>query len=252
MEKPNQMKSMIFAAGLGTRLKPLTDSMPKAMVPVGGKPLLGIVLGKLRDAGVSSTCVNVYHFAGQIIAYLENNPVPGMEISISDERSSGLLETGGGILAAERYLCGDSPVLIHNVDILSNLDIHLFLGSLCPDDLATLVVSERKTSRYLLFDDDMLLRGWTDARTGEVRGPAAGGDISAYRRLAFSGIHAVSSRIFAAMRSTGFFGRFPIMDFYLAACSLFSIRGYVPAGFRMLDVGKADTLAEAEKFLNFE
>ena len=248
----DEMKSMIFAAGLGTRLKPLTDSMPKAMVPVGGKPLLGIVLGKLRDAGVSSTCVNVYHFAGQIIAYLENNPVPGMEISISDERSSGLLETGGGILAAERYLCGDSPVLIHNVDILSNLDIRLFLGSLCPDDLATLVVSERKTSRYLLFDDDMLLRGWTDARTGEVRGPAAGGDISAYRRLAFSGIHAVSSRIFAAMRSIGFFGRFPIMDFYLAACSLFSIRGYVPAGFRMLDVGKADTLAEAEKFLNFE
>lgn len=243
------MKAMIFAAGLGTRLKPLTDTMPKAMVPVEGRPLLAHVISKLVAAGIGEICVNVYHFAEQIIDYLEANPVPDVAVSVSDERPSGLLETGGGILAAEKYLAGDEPVLIHNVDILSNLDLRAFVPLIRPEDLATLVVSERKTSRYLLFDDDMLLRGWTDVRTGEVRGPAAGGDISGYRRLAFSGIHAVSPCIFDAMRRSGRSGRFPIMDFYLDACAGMPVRGFVPDNFAMIDVGKLDALAAAEQFL---
>lgn len=244
------MKAMIFAAGLGTRLKPLTDTMPKAMVPLAGRPLLAHIISKLVAAGIGEICVNVYHFAEQIIDYLEANPVPDVAVSVSDERPSGLLETGGGILAAEKYLAGDEPVLIHNVDILSNLDLRAFVPLIRPEDLATLVVSERKTSRYLLFDDDMLLRGWTDVRTGEVRGPAAGCDISGYRRLAFSGIHAVSPCIFDAMRRSGRSGRFPIMDFYLDACAAMPVRGFVPDGFSMVDVGKLDTLSVASNFLN--
>lgn len=255
------MKAMIFAAGLGTRLKPLTDTMPKAMVPVGERPLLAHIISRLVAAGIGEICVNVYHFAEQIIDYLESNPVPGVSVSVSDERPSGLLETGGGILAAEPFLAGaqhhsgnscpavGEPILIHNVDILSNLDLRAFVPLIRPEDLATLVVSERKTSRYLLFDDDMLLRGWTDVRTGEVRGPASGGDISGYRRLAFSGIHVVSPRIFDAMRRCGFSGRFSIIDFYLSACATMSVRGYVPDNFAMIDVGKLDALAAAEQFL---
>lgn len=256
------MKAMIFAAGLGTRLKPLTDTMPKAMVPVEGRPLLAHVISKLVAAGIGEICVNVYHFAEQIIDYLETHPVQNAAVSVSDERPSGLLETGGGILAAEPFLAGaqyhsgnscpavGEPILIHNVDILSNLDLRAFVPLIRPEDLATLVVSERKTSRYLLFDDDMLLRGWTDVRTGEVRGPAAGGDISGYRRLAFSGIHAVSPCIFDAMRRSGRSGRFPIMDFYLDACAAMPVRGIVPDDFCMVDVGKLDTLSVASNFLN--
>lgn len=244
------MKAMIFAAGLGTRLKPLTDTMPKALVPVAGKPLIAHVMDRLKEAGIRSICVNVFHFADMIIGYLRENGGSGLDITVSDERPSGLLETGGGILAAEKYLGGDGgSILIHNVDILSNLDLRALGEKVRPEDLATLVVSERKTSRYLLFDDDMLLRGWTDIRTGEVRGPAKSAE--GYRKLAFSGIHVVSPEIFDVMRSLGYSGRFPIMDFYLNACASRPIRGFVPENLRMMDVGKIDTLEEAENFYNF-
>lgn len=245
------MKAMIFAAGLGTRLKPLTDTMPKALVPVAGKPLLAHVIDRLKEAGIGSVCVNVYHFADMIIGYIRENGGFGLDISVSDERTSGLLETGGGILAAEGYLRPevDEPVLIHNVDILSNLDLKGLGEKVRPEDLATLVVSDRKTSRYLLFDDDMLLRGWTDIRTGEVRGPAKTAE--GYRKLAFSGIHVVSPGIFDVMRALGYSGCFPIMDFYLKACGTHNIRGTVPENLCMMDVGKIGTLAEAESFYKF-
>ena len=155
---------MIFAAGLGTRLKPLTDTMPKALVRVGGKPLLWHVIMKLKAAGYERMVINVHHFADQIIDYLESNGNFGVDIRISDERD-GLLETGGGIKKALPLFDPESPILIHNVDILSNLDFNTL-----PTDAPLLVVSPRQTKRYLLFDEALRLQGWTNIETGEVRG----------------------------------------------------------------------------------
>ena len=237
------MKAMIFAAGLGTRLRPITDTMPKALVPVCGKPLLYHTICKLRNAGYDDIVVNVHHFPEQIREYLQLHDF-GVKISISDE-SEQLLETGGGILAARHLLTSDEPFLVHNVDIVSNLKLSEL--SVRPGDLATLVVSQRDTRRYLLFDDDIRLVGWTDTATGEVRSPFPGLDPSSCRKYAFSGIHMISPAVFAAMDALGFTGRFPIMDFYLKACAEYPIRGYLAEDLKMVDVGKIETLADAEK-----
>lgn len=236
------MKAMIFAAGLGTRLKPITDTMPKALVPVCGKPLLFHTICKLRDAGYDDIVVNVHHFPEQIREYLQENDF-GVRTSISDE-SSELLETGGGIMKAKELLLSDEPFLVHNVDIVSNLDLSQL--TVLPGDLATLAVSSRDTRRYLLFEDDMRLVGWTDSATGEVRSPYQDLEPSACRKYAFSGIHKISPAVFDAMAALGFTGRFPIMDFYLKACAKYSIRGYLAQDLKMVDVGKIDTLPEAE------
>ena len=169
-------QAMIFAAGLGTRLKPLTDTMPKALVPVAGQPLLWHVIMKLKDAGFGRIVVNVHHFADQIIDYLCANDNFGLDIRISDEREQ-LLETGGGIKKALPLFDPSEPILIHNVDILSNLDLNAL-----PTDAPLLVVSERKTKRYLQFNDTMRLIGWKNIETGEVKGCEG-------HSLAFSGIH---------------------------------------------------------------
>ena len=173
-------EAMIFAAGLGTRLRPLTDSMPKALVPVCGKPLLQIVIDRLVSFGIRDIVVNVHHFAGMIEDYLASHPVPGVKVRISDEREQ-LMDTGGGILHAENLL-GADRFLVHNVDIISDLDLEWLDSSVRSDALATLAVSERKTSRYLLFDDDMRLKGWTNISTGEVRSPYPDLDPSRCRR----------------------------------------------------------------------
>lgn len=242
------MKAMIFAAGLGTRLRPLTDTMPKALVPVCGKPLLYHVISKLKKAGYTELVVNVHHLAGQIREYLASKDF-GLPISISDE-SEQLLETGGGIAHAKDLLLPTrEPFLIHNVDILSNLDLAWFRSQTRPDALATLLVSERKTSRYLLFDDDMRLVGWTNISTGEVRSPYPGLEVSKCRRYAFSGIHNLSPAIFDAFEEAGFSGRFPIMDFYLQECINHPIYGVAARDLKLVDVGKLDTLKQAEDFL---
>lgn len=246
------MKAMIFAAGLGTRLRPLTDTMPKALVPVGGKPLLRHVLDRLAASGYDDITVNVHHFADMIVDYVascegvaEN---PGRGIHISDEREM-LLDTGGGVLNARRYLEGSGRFLIHNVDILSNLDLDRFAAAVRPEDLSTLVVSERPSSRYLLFDDDLRLVGWTNVRTGEVRSPYGAIDPSCYRRYAFSGIHMMSDAVFDVMENEETHGSpFPVMDFYLKVAAEHPIRAYVADGLRVVDVGKLDTLALAESF----
>lgn len=240
------MKAMIFAAGLGTRLKPITDTLPKALVPVGGEPLLAHVIRKLVSAGYDHLVVNVHHFPDQIIGYLQQHDF-GVPIDISDERD-GLLETGGGVAHARPFLEGE-PFLVHNVDILSNLDLAWFRAQHRPDALATLLVSERETSRYLLFRDDGRLAGWTNVTTGEVRSPYPDLDPSACRRLAFSGIHYMGAGIFGAMDALGMPARFPIMDFYLKACDRYPIYAAIPPSLRLLDVGKQDTLAAAEDFL---
>ncbi|MDO5443197.1 MAG: sugar phosphate nucleotidyltransferase [Bacteroidia bacterium] len=246
------MKAMIFAAGLGTRLKPLTDSLPKALVPVAGEPLLKHVVSRLQESGISEFVVNVHHFADKIIRYIDDQQCFGASVSVSDERSC-LLDTGGGILNARVLLTdGESPdgcFLVHNVDIISSIDIRAFLGEWRPGALAVLLVSERKTQRYLLFDDDMKLVGWTNIATGEVRSPYPSLDPSRCRKLAFSGIHLVSNGVFDVMVSEGMGERFPIMDFYLKVCDRYPIYGYVPDSLQLIDVGKLDTLAQAEDFI---
>ena len=236
---------MIFAAGLGTRLKPLTDTMPKALVRVGGEPLLWHVIQKLKAAGYERIVVNVHHFAEQIVDYLKEHDNFGLDIRISDE-TDGLLETGGGIKKALPLFDAESPILIHNVDILSNLDL-----SALPTDAPLLVVSQRKTKRYLLFDDDLRLQGWTNIETGEVKGPVADSQLSTLHsqlsKLAFSGIHVMHPSLYPLFADWP--DRFPIMDFYLKACGEHLIRGYEATDLRLMDVGKLDTLDQAESFI---
>lgn len=239
------MQAMIFAAGLGTRLKPLTDTMPKALVRVDGIPLIEHVAEKMKCAGVERIVVNVHHFAGQVISFLHDNGNFGMDIRISDE-SDMLLDTGGGIKKALPMFIPDEPVLIHNVDILSNVDLRWLYEKHDGAD-ATLLVSRRVTKRYLLFADDMRLVGWTNVETGEVKSPYPGLDVRDCRMFAFSGIHVFSPRLFPLM--DGFPEKFGIIDFYLRVCDTAVIRGCVKEDLKLLDVGKLDTLAAAEKFL---
>lgn len=236
---------MIFAAGLGTRLKPLTDTMPKALVCVAGRPLLEHTVMRLKAAGVERIVVNVHHFASQITDFLSANGNFGMDIRVSDETAA-LLDTGGGIRAAAPLFDPASPILIHNVDILSNVDLSSFYAANIAN-AATLLVSNRKTSRYLLFDDDMRLVGWTNVATGEVRSPYPATVTSAARRYAFSGIHIFSPELFPLF--DGFPDKFGIIDFYLSVCDRVVIRGCVKDDLRLMDVGKLDTLAEAEAFV---
>lgn len=243
------MKAMILAAGLGTRLRPLTDTMPKALVPVAGIPLLKRTALRLLAGGIDGLVINTHHFAGQIADYVSAEHGFGTEVQLSHEEGQ-LLETGGGILYARPFLEGTGPFLVHNVDILSNLDLRRFLSAARPEALATLVVSERRTSRYLLFDEALRLVGWTDTRTGEVRSPFPGLDPERCRPLAFAGIHWISDRVFAVMDGYGLQGRFSIIDFYLRAAADHPIYGYLPEGFRMLDVGKISSLEQADVFVH--
>jgi NDP-sugar pyrophosphorylase family protein len=220
-------QAMIFAAGLGTRLKPLTDTMPKALVPVGGQPLLWHVIMKLKKSGYERIVVNVHHFADQIIDYLRLNDNFGLDIRISDEREQ-LLETGGGIKKALPLFDLSEPILIHNVDILSNLDLNQL-----PTDAPVLVVSQRQTKRYLQFDDEQRLVGWKNIETGEVKGREG-------HSLAFSGIHVFHPSLVPLLSEWP--DRFPIMDFYLSACATHLIKGFEAIDLRLMDVGKMDTL----------
>lgn len=266
-------QAMIFAAGLGTRLKPLTDTMPKALVRVGDKPLIEHVILKMKAAGFERIVVNVHHFSEQIVAYLAANDDFGLDIRVSDETMQ-LLETGGGLKKAAPLFLPDAPVLIHNVDILSNVDLEAFYDSNIDND-ATLLVSSRKTKRYLLFDDEMTLKGWTNIGTGEVKlkvksltpdsspkgsgvislldqkqiahiTPLPFGEGSGVRLLAFSGIHMFSPRLFPLLDN--YPDKFGIMDFYLGTNA--KIKGCKKGDLALMDVGKADTLVEAEIFLN--
>ncbi len=248
------MQAMIFAAGLGTRLKPITDHMPKALVSVGGEPLIKHVIKKLISAGAERIVVNVHHFAQLITEYLNDNNNFNTDILVSDE-SEKLLDTGGGIKKAAPLFLEDNPILIHNVDILSNVDLRKFYDTACrintetgtTDADAVLLVSQRKTKRYLLFNDDMRLVGWTNIETGEVRSPYPNLNPTSCRMYAFAGIHVISPRMFKMMDEE-FPDKFGIIDFYLKACDRHTIKGYLKEDLKLLDVGKLNTLNEAEKF----
>lgn len=254
---------MILAAGLGTRLKPLTDNMPKALVPVAGQPLLDHNIRKLQSQGYQRFVVNIHHFAQQIVDYVSQQDY-APQVRFSDE-STQLLETGGGLKKARQLFSDDEPILLHNVDILDNVDYDWFSRQHQPDEDAVLLVSPRQTKRYLLFNSAMRLMGWTNIETGEVKSPfpwlretqlTVNSDlqVSADATLstplyafAFSGIHSFSPRLFPLMER--FPDRFGIIDFYLSVCHRSHIVGLVKDDLRILDVGKPGTLEQAEQFI---
>ncbi|MGN0067133.1 MAG: nucleotidyltransferase family protein [Bacteroides sp.] len=243
------MKAMVFAAGLGTRLRPLTDHQPKALVNVGGVPMLERVILRLKGAGFDDITVNVHHFGEQIIDFLQAKRYAGVTIHISDERDL-LLDTGGGILKARPFLEGNEPFLVHNADIMTDIDLGaLYRHHLAHRAEATLVVSQRNTSRYLLFDAQQRLQGWTNKQTGEVL--PADLDIAAghYTPLAFSGIHVISPTLYRWMGEDPWSGKFSIIPFYVAICREARIQGYQPEQMHFFDVGKIETLRQAEEWL---
>lgn len=245
------MKAMIFAAGLGSRLKPLTDTMPKALVPVAGRPMLEHVILKLKAAGFTEIVINIHHFGEQIIDFLQANDDFGLIVHISDEREQ-LLDTGGGIKKARAFFdTSDEPFLVHNVDILSDVDLRkLYDYHLQNGCVATLLASGRKTARYLLFDAEKKLCGWANKDTGQMKPDGFCFDATLYKEYAFSGIHVLSPAIFRLMDTPRWEGKFSIMDFYLSTCQQTSFSGYLVEHLQLIDIGKLETLAKAEEFVS--
>ncbi len=256
------MKALIFAAGLGTRLKPLTDTMPKALVPLAGKTLLQWQVEKLRDAGITDIFVNVHHFPDQIIDTVRQNEGWSTSITISDERDQ-LLDTGGGLkkIVNEQLKTINEPVLACNVDILSNIDINSLIARYKSTGLSQLVVSDRKTQRYLLFDETGMLRGWTNIKTGELKpqnlqSPISNPFSSPLQQLAFSGMQILSPEILNRLSEMQQ-DKFSLIDFYLHLCQTNTqntpfapLQAFIPDNYKMMDVGKFDQIQEAETFAN--
>lgn len=237
------MKALVFAAGLGTRLRPLTDNMPKALVPVRGVPMLERVIRKLQGAGFDSFVVNAHHFAGMIVSFLKEKEGFGADVAVSLEEGEPL-ETGGGIRRAAPLL-GKGRFFVHNVDILSDLDVGWFLEKDVPGSLATLLLNDVEADRYLLFDNQMRLVGWTNVKTGEVKSPYPDFNPSDYRRYSFCGIHVISDEVFSLMEPWP--DRFSIIDFYLKVCRDHPIYGVVADNLQLIDIGSAEKLALAQE-----
>mgnify|MGYP002621661171 CR=1 FL=1 len=244
------MKALIFAAGLGTRLRPITDTMPKALVPIGGHTLLEYQIRKLYRAGVRDIIVNVHHFPNMIIDYLRENAGFGCTIHISDERDE-LLETGGGLLKAWSRFAANEPILALNVDILSEIDLQEVVRAYNPQELGTLVVKARETQRYLCFDSENKLVGWTNIATGELKPSGFHMDESEYRRLAFSGMQVLGPQVLPLLQAFAQEKgpKFSVIDFYLYIVErqlgvLRALQLDVP----MMDIGKIDHIEEAESF----
>ncbi len=242
------MKAMVFAAGLGTRLRPLTAHCPKALVEVGGVPMLERVILRLKHAGFDRIVVNVHHFPDMIIDFLKSRDNYGIEIEVSDERD-GLLDTGGALVKARALLGDDEPVLVHNADILTDIDLGIMMKThIEKKAAATLLVAHRTTSRYLLFDKAADLHGWMNVKSGETI--PEGIEPDKYGRLAFGGVHVISPQLLDRMVGYRPKGAFPIMPFYLSVCHEEKINGYIPSDeYHWFDIGKPDTLAAAESYL---
>ena len=240
------MKAMIFAAGLGTRLKPFTDHMPKALVPVAGKPMLEHVINKLKAVGVDEIVINVHHFAQQVIDFLKEKDNFGIKIWISDETDQ-LLETGGGIKKAAPYF--DEPFLVHNADILSNVDLKAMNDyHLKSVNDATLLVRPRKTVRYLIFDENNHLQGWVNKDTMQTKPKGFVYQPEVQKEYAFGGIHIISPTLFNYMGDE-WTGKFSLMDFYLNTCHKAHLGNYIKEELQLIDIGKPETLAQAEDFI---
>lgn len=239
---------MIFAAGLGTRLRPLTDNMPKALIPVAGKPMLERVILRLKEAGFCDVTINIHHFGEQIIEYLRANNNFGIDIHISDERGE-LLDTGGGIKKARRFLDGNEPFLVHNADILSDLDLTAFYHHHLQSNAdATLLTNHRETSRYLVMNKENRLCGWTNITSGEVLPTGLPYPDNDYQLQAFGCVHVLSPSIFHYMESEHWTGKFSIIPFYIDICREIHIQGYPVDSKNWFDIGKPETLEKAEAY----
>ena len=237
------MKALIFAAGKGTRLKPFTDHHPKALAKVNGIPLLERNIRFLQSFGINDFVINIHHFGSQITDFLQENTNFGAHIEISDE-SAELLETGGGLMFARHFLDSGDDFLIMNADILTDLNIHDFIEAHQKNqDFVTLAVSDRESSRKLLFNEEMVLRGWLNVKTGEQRLAEFN---KGFRALAFSGIHCVNPELFGKIKRTG---KFSIMEEYLDLMQTEIIHGYQHHA-KIIDVGKPGSITEAEKYFN--
>lgn len=242
------MKAIIFAAGLGTRLKPFTLEHPKALVEVQGRPMLQRVIERLRDAGISEIVINVHHFARQIIDFINENSGFGCDITVSDETDM-LLDTGGGIAKAAQLLDGDEPFIAYNADILSDFNIkgmieaHLQSGA----DV-TLLTSHRPSSRQLYFDNDNRLRGWQDLNTGECR-PASFTPDNSVTPMSFNGVHIISPRILPLLTARASTQPiFSITPFYIDNAAEIDIRAHCPATpYQWYDIGRNETLTLARR-----
>lgn len=235
------MKALIFAAGKGTRLKPFTDHHPKALAEVNGIPLLERNIKYLQSFGINDFVINIHHFGNQIVEFLKKNNNFGAKIEISDETKE-LLETGGGLVFARHFLDQEEDFLIMNADILTDLNIHDFIENhLANKDFVTLAVSDRKSSRKLLFNEKMELRGWMNVQTGEQRLAEFN---KGFKALAFSGIHCVNPEIFRKIKRKG---KFSIMEEYLDLMQTEIIHGYWHSA-RIVDVGRPESVLEAEKY----
>ena len=240
------MKAMILAAGLGTRLKPFTNNTPKALVPILEAPVIEHVILKLKDQGFNEIIINVHHFADQIIDYIKSRNYFDIRIEFSDEREK-LLDTGGAIKKASWFVNDEEPILIHNADILSDVDlVKLYDNHIENDAMATLVVNNRKTSRYLFFDECNYLQGWINEKNGEVISSSKYDPLK-HQKLAFFGIHMLSSKALQEMKN--FPDKFSIIDFYLSLCNKSCVRAFLANQNTMVDVGKLESLDKAEVFL---
>lgn len=263
------LQAMIFAAGLGTRLRPLTDNRPKALVEVAGKPLLEHLILKMKAQGFERIAINVHHFGEQIIAFLDAHDRFGLDIRVSDERAA-LLDTGGGLRKALSLLDPTEPVLVHNADIVTDLD----LADLCAEAsaspaAASLMVAQRPTSRYLLFaPQGGALRGWMrivsgagDASSIEVdyriggsepvrcAATALPAEVAGWLPMAFSGIHVLQPRLYPILAAQSK-DTFSVIDFYLRICRSQTVCAIPhPADTQWLDCGKPENLAAAEQIL---
>lgn len=235
---------MLFAAGLGTRLKPLTDSKPKALVEIGGMTLLERCILQLKQSGIQDITINVHHFGEQIVSFVKKHENFGLNIHISDE-SEQLLDTGGGILKAKEFLAGDEPILLINVDVLTNLDLSTLLAyHINSNSVATLVVRKRQTSRYLLFNQNLLV-GWTNKKNGELK-ISRPSMIDQAEEFAFSGIHIIQPELLKRIEEQG---KFSIIDLYLRLAKTEKISAYVDADSVWMDLGKVDEIGQAEELI---
>ncbi len=237
------MKALIFAAGKGTRLKPFTDSHPKALAMVNGIPLLERNIRYLQDFGINDFVINVHHFGSQIVDFLKKNSDFGARIEISDE-SDELLETGGGLVFAREFLDHGEDFLIMNADILTDLNITEFVEyHKTKEDFATLAVSDRTSSRKLFFNEEMILRGWLNVQTGEQRLAEFN---KGFKALAFSGIHCINPEIFNKIKRSS---KFSIMEEYLDLMHSETIHGFEHSA-HLVDVGRPESVLEAEKYFH--
>jgi NDP-sugar pyrophosphorylase family protein len=238
------MKAMILAAGLGTRLRPLTDNIPKALVKVKGITLLESSIRYLHKNGVNSIIINIHHFGEQIIDFLAEHENFGSEIAVSDERDQ-LLDTGGGLRKAAWFFPGHDSFIVYNVDVITDLnlapvtDLHRRSNA-----LATLVVKNRETLRYFLFNGEMELSGWENKSTGEQK--ITRKERGELQPFAFSGIQVVSPMIFPLIEETG---KFSLTELYLRLSSTQKIAGFIDKDSYWIDVGKPQNVFSTTKSL---